>query len=128
MQQVKMRRPQTVTTVIFDPDAGKDIKYTARPLSRSIKRRIGDLAEKQTEVVLQLADATGDSRHELEDQFTRLRCDQLNVLLAAQDDAPPAGDVLFDAYENERISDNEIEGLWTDINEALEPDPTGLPQ
>jgi hypothetical protein len=105
--------------VLSDPDheAGDRVYRLIAP-TRSVKKQLGETSKKINALVE--ADPEPD---DFVDQVTRLWCDELNLLLSGGEGAPPAGDLLFDGYMADRVTDDQIRKLHTGLAEAV-ADPT----
>jgi hypothetical protein len=103
---------------LLDPNTDLELVYTVATLTRSRKRELRRIAatldEVDDDVVL-----TDDE----EDRQVRTLCDMLNVLLVAGDDRPGAGDLLYDRWAAEEITDDQIGGLVQRLQQS-QADPT----
>lgn len=101
---------------------GLDRVYRARVLTRSVKHKIME-AQDRLEAAEDEVPASSAPTPEQEEKLMRAACDVLSLVLVAPDDAPEAGDLLYDAWLAEEATDDQILGLMTQITKAS-ADPT----
>lgn len=107
---------------LHDPEKDAKRIYKPRVLTRSVKRQ---LAEGQARIV-EASDAIpedGLATVEQEEAIMRASCDLVTLLLTGADDAPKAGDLLYDQWASEQITDDQVLGLLEQLSETT-TDPT----
>src|SRR5690349_17305570 len=113
--------------VLHDPDheAGDRVYRLVAP-TRTVKRKLSDIQDDLEAIrkeLVQLDEDGKDAPDDVTDRITRLLCDELNLVLAGGDDAPSAGDLLYDGYMADRVTDDQISGLHTSLAGVV-ADPT----
>jgi hypothetical protein len=113
--------------VLADPDleAGERVYRLVAP-TRSVKRQLAEVQEQLDGIrrdLEQIDQDGGTVPPDTTDKLTRLWCDELNLVLKGGDDAPPAGDLLYDGYMADRVTDDQIRNLHGDLAGAV-ADPT----
>lgn len=96
--------------LLKDEDQDAERVYGLALLTRSKKKQIRELM-KQIEAL----DTDADIDDEQEEKTIRLFCDLISVFLVGGEDAPAPGDLLFDAWVAEKITDDQITGLFQAI-------------
>lgn len=128
--KIRIRKPQDTEVYIKDPDADpeseKHLMFVVKPAVRSARREVNEIAVKIVAAFEKLSDAEGAEQLALEETIVRLRCDQINALVTKPDKGQSAGDLMFQGWMDERLTEDQIEWLWDDIREgaAISADPT----
>lgn len=108
-----------IEVLLKDEKVDAERKYTLRVMTRSAKRE----ARKTTDALEAWQEIEGDESEEYEEQGMRLMCDLLNAILEGSEGAPAPGDLLYDGWLEERVTDDQIIGLVTSLS-GVSADPT----
>lgn len=89
-------------------------QYTVRQRTRSVNRErralIDEVRELEPAFLRDDIEARDDLTEAQEDELTRKTCDLINLLCEppAKDAVPAAGDLLFDQWENDQATDDDV--------------------
>ena len=106
---------------LHDPEKDALRKFKPRVLTRSRKRELAEAQDRFTKAGADLPDE-GIATVEQEELVMRAACDLVNVLLDGGD-GPDAGDLLYEAWAAEDITDDQVFGLIEQLA-GVESDPT----
>jgi len=119
-----MTRPITVakateTRTVELTEDGTPLLYNVRPITRSVKRSILESQQRLDKLApedpLKISD-------EEEQAAMRALCDLIDVFLQPQDDKQrAAGDVLYDAWMDDVITEDAVGDLLTSLLPATDP-------
>lgn len=121
-RRIDLSAPAEVEVRIPDPASDAVRKFSLRLMTRSVKRQIVAANAKLDEANAALPDE-GAATPEQEEAVMRAACDLISVLLSSGEDSPEAGDLLYDAWFEDRITDDQILGLMESLA-GVEADPT----
>lgn len=119
-RRVELPTPDEVEVLIPDPGSDVKRKYRMRSRTRSVRRSLDEATDAIEKAQEKPEGTTRASREKHEEAVMRAVCDMLSVALEGGEDAPPAGDLLFDQWAADLITEDQIVGLM----EALSGDPT----
>lgn len=127
MARIELRSGTIVDDEVILADGERDLVYKAALMSRSRKREIAEkLDEFQTHFDRRRRAKRGFSREqhaEWWDGSIRLMCDAISLAIeGTAAETPRAGDLLFDSYMADRVTDDQIEGLFDDLYGAGDGD------
>jgi hypothetical protein len=119
---IELRSGTIVDDEIIINDGELDRIYRPALLSRTRKDEIADALEalrSQFEKNARLARrraATREEKRRVADETIRRYCDAISLAIeGSAESTPRAGDLLYDGYINDRVSDDQIEGLFGDL-------------
>jgi hypothetical protein len=124
-QKITLPKSTGEFEVVLEHD-GRQVVYRPVPVVRSVRRRIrqaqwefDQLAKRDEE------DLAPDEREQLDAQALRTICDQINyVLVTEAEGAPPAGDMLYEGWEADALTEAQIYLFIAQLNKADRADPT----
>lgn len=120
-ETIELAPAATDATVSLEWD-GKTIAYHLAPITRSVGRELKDGDRRRSEVA---AEADGELFTDDQDErFLRASCDQLNAALTTRArGAPKAGDMLFDAWAADEVTEEQIYRLRGRVLNVEDPTP-----
>lgn len=121
-RHVALSAPDEVEVRIPDPATDAVRKFSLRLMTRSVKRQIAEANAKLEDANAKLPDE-GEPSAEQEEAVMRAACDLISALLSGSDEGPQAGDLLFDGWMEDRITDEQILKLMEDLSGGT-ADPT----
>ncbi|HYV17337.1 MAG TPA: hypothetical protein VE972_15090 [Conexibacter sp.] len=120
MSKNRIALPDAITDIEVTLDDG-GVKRIYRPVAvvRSVQRKIRRIQHELDRLTEQAEDLAPDELERVEDEVMRKTCDLINLTLKTNaDDAPAPGDMLYEGYERDRVTPNQIVALLLSLNEA----------
>ena len=97
------------------------VKRIYRPVAvvRSVQRKIRRVQHELDQLARDADELAPDELERIEDDVMRKTCDLVNLALRSNaEDAPAPGDMLFEAYERDRVTPSQIVSLLVQLNEV----------
>lgn len=125
MARIELPSPAREDVVhLRDTEADVDRKFTFHILTRSRKADIREVYKELEALGEELPKDAENVTDDQEQKAMRLTCDLISLLLKpGKEDGPAAGDMLYEAWLDERITDDQITGLLGQLQQSAQ-DPT----
>lgn len=97
------------------------VKRIYRPVAvvRSVQRRIRQVQHELEQLTADADELDPAELERIEDDAIRKTCDLVNIALRSDaEGAPRPGDMLYEGYEQDRVTSSQIVALLTQLNEA----------